>query len=619
MAVNTAPVNNIPISVDYTGRDYYSLRSEMLTRLQSRIPEWQGTDPSDFGVALVEAFAYMGDIINYYIDRAANESQLATATQRQSLMSIAKSYGYFPTGYVAATVTLTFTNTSLTEFATLPAGTQVYGEVIINDRIQQILFTTNLEVIIAPTDTSTVEATHGEQVAYRTENLTTGGSDISGELLGYSFGTANQVFVLSENQVVQEKVKVFVKNGSVYQEWIKVESLAEYGPSDAVYTTDIDANNYLAIIFGDGISGSIPPLHEPIKVQYLVGGGTIGNIAAGIISDLYSVPGLEESAVTELSTYVSASNVDAAYGGSDPESADSIRVNAPKALTALTRAVSVADFANLTLGVAGVAKASSVSEFSNSVTVYCSVYPADTQEQYPSYDGNPLAGGILTDQWYTVQARVEEYLADKLMIGTTVTISPPTYIPVGITVDYTSLPQYSTTDMAAAIKSTLVNTYDYNSLDFGAIISPEDVEYTLRKIVGISTVTVAHMYRSETEIEARNFLVGEPNELFVFTEANITTVELSAIATLSALTVSSGTLSPVLTAGHYNYTVVSCATNTTTFTPTVTAAGATVTVNGVAATVPAATPAATISTVTIVVTAPDKYTKKTYKITVDRT
>ena len=51
--MSITPVSNIPLSVDYTGRDYYSLREALIARIQDRIPEWTASDPSDFGVALV--------------------------------------------------------------------------------------------------------------------------------------------------------------------------------------------------------------------------------------------------------------------------------------------------------------------------------------------------------------------------------------------------------------------------------------------------------------------------------------------------------------------------------------------------------------------------------------
>jgi hypothetical protein len=106
----TAAASNTPISVDYTGRDYYAIRNELIKRVQNRVPDWQGTDPNDFGLALVESFAYMGDLVNYYIDRIANETYLLTATQRDSLLNLAAMYGYRPANYVSASTELQITS-----------------------------------------------------------------------------------------------------------------------------------------------------------------------------------------------------------------------------------------------------------------------------------------------------------------------------------------------------------------------------------------------------------------------------------------------------------------------------------------------------------------------------
>jgi hypothetical protein len=126
------PASNIPISVDYTSKDYYSIREELIQRIQDRIPEWKASDPADFGVALVEAFSYVSDILSYYIDRNANEAFITTATQRDSVLNIARNYGYIPSGYRQALVELTFTNTSASEI-TLPEGTVVSGDIVIEE------------------------------------------------------------------------------------------------------------------------------------------------------------------------------------------------------------------------------------------------------------------------------------------------------------------------------------------------------------------------------------------------------------------------------------------------------------------------------------------------------
>jgi hypothetical protein len=122
------PVNQIPVTIDYTSRDFYSLRSDLITRIKTVLPGWTGDNGADFGVVMVEAFAYMGDVVSYYIDRVANEGFLATATQRQSILNLSRNYGYVPTGFRAATATVQFINEAESAVV-LPSGTQLIATI----------------------------------------------------------------------------------------------------------------------------------------------------------------------------------------------------------------------------------------------------------------------------------------------------------------------------------------------------------------------------------------------------------------------------------------------------------------------------------------------------------
>jgi len=97
----------------------------------------------------------------------------------------------------------------------------------------------------------------------------------------------------------------------------------------------------------------------------------------------------------------------------------------------------------------------------------------------------------------------------------------------------------------------------------------------------------------------------------------------SAIATLSNIALSKGTLSPVFAASTLAYTdLVSNTTTSVTLTPTVTDPNATVTVNGAAVASSAASAPITLvvgsNNVTVAVTAQDGTTKKTYTVNVIR-
>ena len=62
-----------PPRIDYTKKDYQSLVAELLYVAHERLPQWTDRSPNDVGVVLTELFAYMGDMVLYYTDRALNE------------------------------------------------------------------------------------------------------------------------------------------------------------------------------------------------------------------------------------------------------------------------------------------------------------------------------------------------------------------------------------------------------------------------------------------------------------------------------------------------------------------------------------------------------------------
>jgi predicted phage baseplate assembly protein len=60
-------------------------------------------------IALLDGFAATLDVLSFYTERVANEGYLGTATQRRSLLELARTIGYEPASGVAASVALSFT------------------------------------------------------------------------------------------------------------------------------------------------------------------------------------------------------------------------------------------------------------------------------------------------------------------------------------------------------------------------------------------------------------------------------------------------------------------------------------------------------------------------------
>ncbi|MFJ9415736.1 putative baseplate assembly protein [Streptomyces sp. NPDC101227] len=71
--------------IDYTARDYDTLRQVVLDRLRLTTPDWVERNPADLGMTLVELLAYTADQISYQQDAVATEAYLDTARRRVSV------------------------------------------------------------------------------------------------------------------------------------------------------------------------------------------------------------------------------------------------------------------------------------------------------------------------------------------------------------------------------------------------------------------------------------------------------------------------------------------------------------------------------------------------------
>jgi Baseplate J-like protein len=131
--------------------------------------------------------------------------------------------------------------------------------------------------------------------------------------------------------------------------WHEAEQLADLGPGDRKYLTETDDDHKTSVVFGDGKRGArLPTGAENVVAAYRSGIGKAGNAKAGQISQLATKPlGLKE-VVNPLP----------ASGGADPDSSDAARRNAPLAVTALDRLVSVQDYEDFARLFAGIGKAS---------------------------------------------------------------------------------------------------------------------------------------------------------------------------------------------------------------------------------------------------------------------
>ena len=505
------------VNVDYTSRDYYALRDELIARIKFRIPEWQGSDESDFGLALAESFAYMGDVANYYIDRIANENFLATATQRESILSTAETYGYAPSGYSNALVDVTFYNNSGSQ-QVLPAGTRVSGDIITDDETVTITFTT-LNAVTIPAFANSVRGQASTLCEEGISNTVEAGN-VYGVLLGSSNGSSEQTFDIDDDPVVLDSINVYVESGNTFGLWTRVQHLIDYGPNDAVYTVRYDSNNRLFVVFGDGVSGAVPTLHSAIRATYTIGGGTLGNIKAGIITTLAYVPGLSEQQVASLSGIIDVNNTTVGAGGLNPESNASIRTNAPLFLRAQNRAITIDDYQNLALAVENCGKAKAVSSGYTSVTMYIAPrredVDGDATPGITDVAGTPTAN----TEWTSLRDRVVAFMADKTLAGVTLTLTQPTYVPVSLGIQYKLDPSYTTAVAERTLKQALISNFGYNYVSFGERVSVQDVEYVITNIPGILRAKCQYLYKTGAG-QGVSIIQALDNEILSFSESDI--------------------------------------------------------------------------------------------------
>ena len=469
--------NYVP-QIDYTSRDYSAIRQDMIDLIPNFAPQWISRDPADFGITLIELFAYMGDIINYYIDRSANESFIGTASQRDSVLQIAKMLGYNPTGATAASVTLTFQNSTASTI-TVPALTQVATSVISNGTTNQIIFETASQVVVP----AKVGSVPGSITVTANQGVT-----VTSELVGDSDGTQNQTFPLSQSPVINDSVSVTVGT-TTYQ---RVEYLIDYGNYDPIFSTYTDSLETTYITFGDGISGRVPPISSQIYVTYRVGGGTIGNVATNTIKNIIKFPvGSIPAGLSVTNQDISISGDGAASGGADAESTDSIRVNAPKSIRSLSRAVTLSDYAALAVQVSGISKAIATASAMNSVVLYMVPY-GDT--------GLQLDGVTPSTIFNNYAAEVKLFLTDKIPTTTTITVQPPKYVPANMVINYTVLPQYNQSLVTTAVKSLITELLFIDNVTFNDRITIQDIMTAVGSVTGVAYSQLQKLVRNDADV-----------------------------------------------------------------------------------------------------------------------
>ena len=104
--------------IQYLNKDFDGFKQKLLEFAQVYYPDtYNDFSDTSAGLMLIEMAAYVGDVLSYYGDNQVQENFLEFAKQRDNLLSLAYTHGYFPQITTAAT-------TNVDIFQLLPASTE---------------------------------------------------------------------------------------------------------------------------------------------------------------------------------------------------------------------------------------------------------------------------------------------------------------------------------------------------------------------------------------------------------------------------------------------------------------------------------------------------------------
>lgn len=455
---------------DFASRDYDNIRRDLLNRAAVVAPDWTDRDPSDFGVLLVDLWAYMGDVLHYYIDRAAGEAFITTATQRESMLALANLFDYTPYSRRAAVATVTVYNSSSVS-ASLPSNTVFVG----NSESGNYNFYTSTEAVIPPNSSVQITVTEGSRL-------------VEEVLTNNSSGRPNQRYSLSKLNAVASGVQVYVyEDGENPTQWNRVVDVSTANTRTSTYSTSVSADNVVQVVFGNALSGRIPPTNSKITATYSVTSGANGNMPAK------SITSFRNSQPVGLAVIDST----AATGGSSGESIESIKSSLKATIKSQDRAVTLNDFVDLAKRVTGVFVATAKYEPNNSgggsVTIYGMPYISD----YPSYNNNTVT--VLPE----VQEQIVTSIQPLAMLGITVyTASSITLVPQSISANVYIEESYVASSVKRAVSDALDLLFDLGGLEFGQSLKIGDVYKTIHSVEGViyAEVTLSGSTPTETQL-----------------------------------------------------------------------------------------------------------------------
>ena len=313
-------VNNKRLRV--TELDFDSIKDNLKTFLKGQ-NQFKDYDFEGSGMnILLDTLAYNTHYLGFNANMVANEMFLDSSSLRSSAVSHAKTLGYEVTSARAPTATLNVSLSTTAATKTMSAGTAFTSTV--DGTSYQFVTTSDI------TSTNT-----GSNIPFDSVTVYEGTYVITKYLVDSS--DVDQRFILTDPRSDTTTLTVKVQNSATdttTTTYTKATDITQLSPSSTVYyLQEVETGRY-EVYFGDGIVSQSVSDGNIIQLQYVVTNKTESNGASS-----FSAP----TAIDGV-TNITVTTVASASGGAEPESIQSIKLNAPLDYASQGRAVTTKDY-----------------------------------------------------------------------------------------------------------------------------------------------------------------------------------------------------------------------------------------------------------------------------------
>jgi len=453
-----------------TSLDFDDIKNNMKTFLRQQDQftdyDFEGSTIS----TLLDVLAYNTHYNAVYANVLANEMFLDSADIRNSIVSHAKHVGYTPRSATSPIAKLNVVVSDLSgSSATAARGTT---------------FTTTVDGTsynYVVKDDTTINPVSG---VYTFSELPVYEGTLVNNKYTVDVSNADQRFLIKNKFADTTTLQVTVQNSSsdtTTVTYTKSTDLADVSSTSTVYYLEGVEDEQYEVIFGDGVLGKSLSTGNIVTLSYIVTSGTGSNGATS-----FTLSG--NIAGSSSATITTASN---SSGGSEPETPDSIRFNAPRQYASQNRAVTTKDYEARVKTIFPNAKSVQVwGGEDNNTPVYGRVYISI----------NPKSGVSVTE---SNKADIITQLKDFNVASITPVIEDPetTFIQLNVVVKYD---QKATTKAPDTIKSLVQNTittYNENNLQqFDQMFRHSKFIETINKVdtAILSNITTVKLHKSFT-------------------------------------------------------------------------------------------------------------------------